>query len=344
MKLPRKLAICTLYAALAGLIQNGTAFSAEDKDAKPAAPAKLESVAKKSPNDVLVKVNGTPITRIEVDRAMKVLLSQRQMTSEQLPAEVKTQAEEATLEQLVAAELLYQAGKKLEPKDLDKKVEEKIAQNRAKFKTQEEFTAALKSADLTEADLKTLTLKDMVINEYIEKEIAAKVTVTDAEAKKFYDENQDKFKQSESVRASHILCGVDAKASTEEKQKARDKAEGLLKKIKAGEDFATLAKSDSTCPSSAKGGDLGSFGRGQMVKPFEDAAFALKPGEVSGVVETQFGYHIIKLTEKKGAETVKFDDVKGKITDYLKNQKIQKGIDELLTNLRSKAKIEKISS
>jgi len=257
---------------------------------------------------------------------------------------VKTQAEEATLEQLVAAELLYQAGKKLEPKDLDKKVEEKIAQNRAKFKTQEEFTAALKSADLTEADLKTLTLKDMVINEYIEKEIAAKVTVTDAEAKKFYDENQDKFKQSESVRASHILCGVDAKASTEEKQKARDKAEGLLKKIKAGEDFATLAKSDSTCPSSAKGGDLGSFGRGQMVKPFEDAAFALKPGEVSGVVETQFGYHIIKLTEKKGAETVKFDDVKGKITDYLKNQKIQKGIDELLTNLRSKAKIEKISS
>jgi len=343
MKFPRKIATGALCATLAGLmLQGGAALGAEAKETQPAAPAKQESVARKSPGDVLVKVNGEAITRGEIDRAMKVLLSQRNMTLDQLPADVRTQAEEATVEQLISAELLYQTGKKTEIKDLDKKVEEKIAQSRAKFGKPEEFAAALKSADLTEAELKVLTVKDVVINNYIETEIAGKATVTDAETKKFYDDNQEKFKQSESVRASHILCGVDAKADADAKQKAKEKAEALLKKIKAGEDFAAIAKSDSTCPSSAQGGDLGFFGHGQMVKPFEDAAFALKPGEVSGVVETQFGYHIIKLTEKKAAETLKYEDVKGKITDYLKNQKIQKDIDVLLKDLRGKAKIEKL--
>lgn len=342
MKFPTSLAtsaLCTMLAAT--MLQGGSAFGAEAKEAQPA-PAKQESTARKSPNDIVVKVNGEAITRGEVDRAMKVLLSQRQMSIDQLPPEVRTQAEDATIEQLVSAELLYQAGKNVEIKDLDKQVEEKIAQSRAKFGKPEEFAAALKSADLNEAELKTLTRKDVVINNYIEKEIATKVTITDADTKKFYDDNQDKFKQSESVRASHILCGIDDKAGPDAKQKAREKAEALLKKIKAGEDFAALAQSDSTCPSSKQGGDLGFFGHGQMVKPFEDAAFALKPGEVSGVVETQFGYHIIKLTEKKAAETLKYEDVKDKVSEYLKNQKIQKDIEALLKDLRGKAKIEKI--
>ncbi|RII26769.1 MAG: peptidylprolyl isomerase [Geobacter sp.] len=342
MKFPTSLAtsaLCTMLAAT--MLQGGSAFGAEAKETQ-SAPAKQESTARKSPNDIVVKVNGEAITRGEVDRAMKVLLSQRQMSIDQLPPEVRTQAEDATVEQLISAELLYQAGKKVEDKGIDKQVEEKIAQSRAKFAKPEEFAAALKSADLDEAELRTLTLKDLVINNYIEKEIATKVTITDADTKKFYDDNQDKFKQSESVRASHILCGVDDKAGPEAKQKAREKAEALLKKIKAGEDFASLAKSDSTCPSSKQGGDLGFFGHGQMVKPFEDAAFALKPGEVSGVVETQFGYHIIKLTEKKAAETLKYEDVKDKISEYLKNQKIQKDIESLLKDLRGKAKIEKI--
>ncbi len=193
-----------------------------------------------------------------------------------------------------------------------------------------------------EKDLKEFTRKDIVITTLIEKDIVAKINISDADAKKFYDENSEKFKQDESVKASHILIGVDAAASAEDKKKAKEKADGILKKIKAGDDFAALAKSDSTCPSSKQGGDLGLFSKGQMVAPFEKAAFALKPGEVSDVVETQFGYHIIKLTEKKEAGTTKFDDVKTKIVDYLKNQKIQKGIGDYLAELKSKAKIEKL--
>lgn len=332
-------AIVTAFLALLPFAPlTGRALGA---DAKPAPPVKQEKTAAPAKTDVLAKVNGTPITRVEVDRAVKVLLSQSRIPADKLPDELKKQAEKSALEQLISAELLYQAASKDLPKDLDKEVDERIAQNRKKFPSDELFQKALASADLTEADLRDLTRKDIAISNFIEKKYAAGITITDAEAKKFYDENIDRFKRPEMVRASHILIGVTEKATAEEKEKAKAKAEEVLKEVKAGKDFAELAKKYSTGPSNVKGGDLGFFGRGQMVKPFEDAAFALKPGEVSGVVETQFGYHIIKVTDRKGGDTVKLDDVKEKIKDYLKDSQIKQKVNDFLTGLREKAKIER---
>lgn len=103
-----------------------------------------------------------------------------------------------------------------------------------------------------------------------------------------------------SIRASHILIsykGAEHSSATRTKEEARQLAEDLLRRIRAGESFEDLARTYSDCPTAEKGGDLGFFKRGRMVKPFEDAAFALKPGEVSGIVETKFGYHIIKRTQ-----------------------------------------------
>ncbi|KAF0221539.1 MAG: peptidyl-prolyl cis-trans isomerase [Geobacteraceae bacterium] len=339
MNIVKKLISLSLLSTFALLtLHGGIAFSEEKKETQP----KQEAAAKTSPSDPLAVVNGAAITRAEVARAVKVLLSQNRITQQVTPDQMK-QAEEAALEQLISAEILYQAGLKLEIKDLDKQVEEKITQGKARFPSTEEYEKALKTADLTEKELKELTRKDIIVGNVVEKEIAAKITVPDQDVKKFYDENQDKFKKGESVRASHILCGVDANASPEEKKKAKEKAEALLKKIKAGEDFAKLAKENSTCPSSAQGGDLGSFGKGQMVPPFEKAAFALKQGEVSDVVETQFGYHIIKLTEKKDAETIKLDETKDRIKDYLKNQKVQKAVADYITELKGKMKVEMLN-
>ena len=170
----------------------------------------------------------------------------------------------------------------------------------------------------------------------------SKITVSDEEIKKFYDENQDKFKQPESYHASHILIGVKPDATSDEKQKAREKAEALRKKVLAGEDFAALAKSESTCPSSSKGGDLGFFGKGEMVPAFENATAALKPGEVSTVVETQFGFHIIKLIEKKDGGVVKLADAREGIQEYLKKQKVQKAVSDYVTKLKADAKIERM--
>jgi peptidyl-prolyl cis-trans isomerase C len=344
MKLLKKSVAPSLLAAFTVLsLQAVIAFADTPKPAGPksaAAPAKAESVPQLSPSDVLAKVNGTPITRAEVDRATKILTAQNRIP-QNMDTETRKQTENAALDQLISAELVYQAGLKLEIKELDKQVADKAAQGKARFPSPAEYEAALKANDITDKEVLELIRKDVIIGNLMEKEIVSKIIISDADIKKFYDENQDKFKQPESYHASHILIGVKPEATPDEKLKAREKAEAIRKRILAGEDFAALAKAESSCPSSTKGGDLGFFGKGEMVPAFENAAAALKPGEMSGVVETQFGYHIIKLVEKKEGGVVKLDVAKGDIETYLKRLKMQKAVSDFVAKLKSSAKIEK---
>jgi peptidyl-prolyl cis-trans isomerase C len=344
MNLNTKIIPASLLIASAVLsFQSAPAFADGATPAAPkseSAPAKTEATAKQSPADVLATVNGTPITRAEVDRATKILISQNRLPGN-LDAATRKQAEDAALDQLINAEIVYQAGLKLNIKDLDKQVADKAAQGKAKFPTAAEYEAALKANDLTDKDILELIRKDIVIGKVFEKEVTSKVKVSEEETKKFYDENKDKFTKPESYHASHILIGVKPDATPEEKKKALEKAESIRKKLLAGEDFATLAKTESSCPSSKQGGDLGFFSKGEMVPPFEQATAALKPGEISGVVETQFGYHIIKLIEKKEGGTVSYSEAKENIENYLKQIKTQKAVEELLTRLKGSAKITK---
>jgi peptidyl-prolyl cis-trans isomerase D len=150
------------------------------------------------------------------------------------------------------------------------------------------------------------------------------IKVDDAEVKKFYDENAAKFQGNEQRRASHILIGFGVSATPEQKEQARAKAEEILAIVKKNpKRFEELAVKESQDPGSAsKGGDLGSFGRGAMVKPFEDAAFSMKVGQISDIVESEFGYHIIKVTEITG-ESSDYESLKPKIKGELLFQKAQ---------------------
>lgn len=152
--------------------------------------------------------------------------------------------------------------------------------------------------------------------------VVAKTTASEADARKWYEENIKNFEGTEERRASHILIQAAADAKAEQRAAARKKAEDLLVQIKATPaKFAALAKANSEDPGSAeKGGDLGFFARGAMVKPFEDAAFSLKTNEVSGVVESDFGYHIIMLTDSRGAKTKKFEEVKTEALEGARQQ------------------------
>lgn len=152
------------------------------------------------------------------------------------------------------------------------------------------------------------------------------INVTDAECEAYYNENQDQFKE-ETIRAAHILVEDEAKA------------QDLLNQINDGADFHQLASEHSSCPSGARGGDLGDFGRGQMVPEFEQAAFALNIGEISGLVPTQFGVHIIKLLDKK--ETVPFTDVLPQIKQYLTSKKQNEMYTAFTQGLKSKYQVEK---
>jgi peptidyl-prolyl cis-trans isomerase C len=283
----------------------------------------------------VARVNGTLIDSRELRRAKKVMLR-----GQTIPPDQNAAADKQAVEQLISAELLYQAAAKVEIKDLDKQIDAKLAQGKERFKDEQDFKNAIKELEMDEKELREYTRRDLLITQYVESVFVAKTVVTDAEIRSFYDKNPDKFTREESVKASHILIGVDSAASADDKKKAREKADKLKKELAGGADFATLAKGNSTCPSSQQGGDLGSFGKGQMVPAFEKAAFALKPGEVSDVVETQFGYHIIKLTEKAAAATTDFKDVKVKIGEYLKGVKVNEAIQKYLEETKKTAKIE----
>jgi peptidyl-prolyl cis-trans isomerase C len=302
-------------------------------------PGVAEAKKEKSPQDVVAKVAGTAITRKELDRALTVLVAQNRLPTEGTP-EGQKKAETAALDQLIYAELIYQQALKTPPADLEKQIDFSMAQKKGKFGSQAEFETALVSAGIAEKELAEITRKDIVITNFIEKQIASDIKVDDEEIKGFYNENRDSLKEEPQVKASHILIGVDASASAEDKKKAREKAEGLLKEIRGGKDFAEAAKANSTCPSSSQGGDLGFFGKNQMVPEFEKAAFGMKVGDVSEVVETQFGYHIIKLTDKKDGEAPKLEELKEKIAAYLKGKKTQKAVFDYVNNLRKEAKVD----
>jgi peptidyl-prolyl cis-trans isomerase D len=161
--------------------------------------------------------------------------------------------------------------------------------------------------------------------------LARQISVSEADARKWYDENQKSFEGTEERRASHILIQVAADAKPDVRAAARKKSEDLLSKLKAApEKFAELAKANSEDPGSAeKGGDLGFFGRGAMVKAFEDAAFSLKQREISGLVESEFGYHIIMLTDARGGKPKSFEEAKPDVMAAAKKQLLAQRFAEI---------------
>jgi len=165
-------------------------------------------------------------------------------------------------------------------------------------------------------------------------------TPTDEQVIAFYDENPHYFEQDATVTASHILIGCDERASETDHAEARAEAEEVRRQLVEGADFAELAEAKSSCPSKAKGGDLGSFGRGQMVEPFEQAAFSQEVGELGPVVRTRFGYHVVKVTDRSPASKLPLAEVRPKIVEFLTNRGRNEVFGEFLGELREKATIE----
>lgn len=182
---------------------------------------------------------------------------------------------------------------------------------------------------------------DFISKEYLDKVLAKDVRVSDEDVKQYYEANKGKFKAPEQVRARHILVHVSSKATDEDRKKAKEKIRELRERLNKGEDFAKLASEYSDDPGTKRrGGDTDYFARGRMVKPFEEAAFSLKPGEISDIVETKFGYHIIKVEDHKEARTMGFEEVKVTISDQLKNEQINSKAADFIRNACSKAGME----
>lgn len=299
------------------------------------------AVEKQASEGKVAVVNGSGITQEDFDREMSRVLRRlasmgKPFDDSQLPALKKE-----VLEGLINSELLYQESQRKGTKVEEVAINEQLETLKKRFPGEAEFKNALSKMNLSEADVKSDFARGMAIQELIDKEFVQKITVSDKEVKTYYDSNPDLFKQPEQVQASHILVKVDPRGDASQKAEARKKIEKIQQKLHKGEDFAALAKEFSQCPSSAKGGDLGYFKRGQMVKPFEEAAFALNSGEASDIVETRFGYHLIKVVDKKPKSTIAYEDVKDKLGQYLKQEKVKKEVSLYIEKLKQKAKIER---
>lgn len=196
-------------------------------------------------------------------------------------------------------------------------IREMILQEAAKEKVEESKLVQEKLIDIK---------KRLVVEAYLKQKVEEKAAISDADLQKFYDENKDKFKHGEQIKASHILL------------KEEKKVQEVQDAMKAGQKFEDLAKKYSTDAAASKGGDLGWFGKGSMLPEFEKAAFALKEGEVSGPVKTKFGVHIIKLTGKRQAGAIPLDEVKDQIKQAILPQKQKEVFDKVKEELKKNAK------
>jgi peptidyl-prolyl cis-trans isomerase C len=286
-------------------------------------------------------VNGKAIPYVAFDTELEMTRQQLKQKGRPVSDAMLPTLRAKILENLINEELLYQEAIKKGVQIKDEAVESEFADVKKRFKDEGQFKATLSNMKMSEDDLKLQIARLATIRQFVGKEFGSKITIDDSEAKTFYDGNPKLFQKPEQVHARHILIKVKTDANEVDKASARKKIEDIKQRIDKGEDFAELARIESQGPSSTRGGDLGFFGKGRMVKPFEDAAFALQANEVSGIVETQFGYHLIQALEHKPAETLAFDKVKDRIKANLRDDQIQKDVKNYVAVLEKEAKIER---
>ena len=288
--------------------------------------------------DMIARVNGEAISKTDFERAISALEARN---GGPVPAEQRDQVLRSVLDQIVSYKLLVQESKARKVAADEAEVDARIKQIQGQFPSEEAFKQMLASRQTTVDQMRTDIRQDISVQKLIENEIAAKAAVKPEQLTDFYAKNPDQFKQPERVHASHILIMVPKGADAAAKEQARTKAANILKDVKAGKDFAALAKEHSQDPGSAeKGGDLGFFQQGQMVGPFNDVAFKLAPGTVSDLVETEFGFHIIKVAEKQAPRTVPLEEVRPRLEQYLERQNREQQTDAFVNGLKAKGKIE----
>lgn len=306
--------------------------------------------SKVNDSDVVASVNGTDITVKEFKSTLALYKQSLESmygttiwdTEVEDGVKYKDKFKDIMLDQMIDMEAVCQQAEKEKLVPTTEEVDEAFEELKKSIDEDEEYKKQLEELGIDDTYLKSQQEQDLTIQKYKEN-FDKNVKISDEEMKTYYEEHKADYYKDE-VKASHILISTvdeNGKELSEEKKKeAKEKAEEVLKKAKSGEEFSELAKeySDDT-GSASQGGDLGYFTKGQMVQPFEEAAFSLKSGEISEIVESEYGYHIIKVYDKID-EQLSFDDVKDEIKATLTENKYIENIEEI----SKKAKVEKNES
>jgi peptidyl-prolyl cis-trans isomerase C len=284
-----------------------------------------------SAEEVAARVNGVPITEAQV-REASVRIASSQETENPSPEATHQEA----LQSLVDIQVLTQQAKVEKIEVSAEEIDRAFNSIKSRYPSPDAFQKALTTNNATETTLRKEIGDGLIMQKLVDRHVSVQLAADAAE--QFYKGNLDKFHRPAEVRASHILFRL---AEGGDEKAVRQRAQTALERIKKGEDFGKLAKELSEDPGSAQqDGDLGYFARGTMVTPFDDAVFALKKGEVSGIVQTQFGFHIIKLTDTREAGVVPLAEAKADIEAYLQQQERNQREHAYLDELKKTIKIE----
>lgn len=304
------------------------------------AHAQNQPAASDKPGDVVATVNGKPINRQQLDEASVNDLQMLAAQGQQLTPDQTLGFQRQVLGKLVDQELLSQAASGAKIADLDKKIEAQVAKIKGQFPSEQAFNERIAKAGRTQEQFRADITNGVRLQEFVELQFGSKIQIGDEKIKAFYDENPQYFQAPDMVRASHILVTVPQDATDDVKKAKRATIDAARARVLKGEDFAKVASEVSECPSKQNGGDLDFFGKGQMVPEFEKTTFAMKDGEVSEVVTTQFGFHVIKRTGSKEAQKRTLEAMKDTIVRFLRNREVGKQVAQFVEEQKKTAKIE----
>ncbi len=333
---------CVLGFSLGGVqaAEQEKEQAAEESKEK-AAQQPAEKVAEESTTEtkkVVATVNGQPIYEVQlkplVDRERKKL---QKFSRRKNDPNAVNRLQKKALGRLIEAEVMNQEAWKLVIEDIDEKIQQRVDDIKKIRRTPEGFEQFLKMKNMTEERLKKTLAASVRMDEYFKQQGVKDPEIPEQRIREFYDARPDNYAVEEAVKVSHVLIKVE---DAGQKEEARQKAEGIRQEILDGKDFAEMAKEHSDCNSASGGGDLRYIKKGFMPKEFENVAFALEEDAVSEVVETKFGFHIIKLFKKRHAGVTSYENVKDFIEKFMQQDESKKKLAELKKELKGQAKIE----
>ena len=291
---------------------------------------------------VIAEIGGQPLDRERYVRALRGFERNARRVGHGGPApDMVARVKQDILDTLINTELLLQRAQQSGVTVAEKDVDAQLERIRANFPDADTFEQTLERQGLTPASLHEEISRGLRIQLLLEREINPRVQVSEEDARAYYDGHQAEYQEEEKAHTAHILVRVDPSATEDQRAAAQAKAKAALERVSRGEDFGKVATEISEDPGSAPhGGDVGALARNEVVPAYGDAAFALEPGQVSGVVESPFGYHIIKMIEKTPGRVVPYEEVHDTILRTLKGMKTNELTREYLARLRGEVKVK----
>jgi len=284
--------------------------------------------------------NGAPIDKGEFNGEVFLIQKTVLGLGKPLSCEQVSSIRREVLESMIRRELLYQAARKSGIKSDENAINKDINSLKQQFSGEIEYKNELSRRGINEEVLRARMVRNSLVQKYVDKEFTGKVKVTDKEIQDYYQKNIDLLKQPFQMRISHVFIQSDAKNSDSRKKELRGKAEKILKNLKDDQDFADLAREYSDGPTKNNGGDLGYLRKGQLEKQFESKVLALKKGEITDIIETEYGFHIFKVTDIKPETILAYENVKEKVKKFLADEKTKQEADEYARKLREKSDVK----